>query len=73
MNDLRDHLLDTSRPPAPHLVNGADEWKKLDSLAVERATWRGEVLVLILSAHNPVAARPVQVPQDVGTESSQMV
>ncbi len=57
MNDLGDHLFDTSRPPAPHLANGASEWEKFcfDSLAVEAAARRGELLVLTLSARNPAA------------------
>jgi hypothetical protein len=59
MNDMRAHLLDTSRPPVPHLANGAAEWDKfgLNSLALEAAAWRGKVLVLTLSAHDPAAAR----------------
>jgi hypothetical protein len=28
MNDLGDYLLDTSRPPAPHLVNGSADWEE---------------------------------------------
>ena len=52
-------LLDTNRPPAPRLVNGFAEWKKFGfgSLAVEAAAWRGKVLALTLSAHDPAAAR----------------
>jgi hypothetical protein len=59
MNDLGDHLFDTSRPPAPHLANGAGEWEKFGfgSLAVEAAAWRGEVLELVLSASDPAAAQ----------------
>lgn len=59
MNDLGDHLFDSSRPPVRHLANGADDWKMFgfDSLAVEGATWRGEVLMLILSASDPAEAR----------------
>ena len=56
MNDLGDHLLDTSKPPVRHLANGADEWKRFDSLAVYAAARRGGALVLTLSARNPVAA-----------------
>ena len=42
MKDMGNHLLDSSRPPVPHLVNGAAEWQKFgfNSLAVEAATWR---------------------------------
>lgn len=59
MNDLRNHLLDTSKPPAPHLANGADEWQNfgLNSLAVEAASWRGKGLALVLSATDPTGAR----------------
>lgn len=59
MNDLGSHLLDSSRPPVPHLANGADDWNKygLGSLAVCAAAWRGGVLVLTLSASDPEAAR----------------
>jgi DNA-binding transcriptional ArsR family regulator len=59
MNDLGDHLLDTSRPPTPHLVNGAADWKEFgyNSLAVEATVRQGEVLVLRLSASDPAAAR----------------
>lgn len=59
MKDMGSHLLDSSRPPVPHLANGATEWEEygLNSLAVEAAGWRGEVLVLTLSARNPATAR----------------
>jgi hypothetical protein len=59
MKDMGNHLLDTSKPPAPYLANGAGEWEKFgfDSLAVEAATWRGEVLALVLSASDPSAAQ----------------
>jgi hypothetical protein len=59
MKDMGNHLLDTSKNPAPHLANGFADWQDfgLDSLAVEAATWRGEVLVLTLSASDVAAAR----------------
>ena len=59
MNDMRDHLLDTKKPPAPHLTNGADDWKEfeLGSLAVEAAAWCGEVLTLALSASDSAEAQ----------------
>jgi hypothetical protein len=57
MNDLGDHLLDTSKPPVRHLANGADEWSSFDGLAVYAAARRGGVLVLTLSACDPAAAR----------------
>jgi hypothetical protein len=59
MKDMGNHLLDSSRPPVPHLANGFAEWERFgfDSLAVEAAAWRGEVLVLVLSASDPAAAR----------------
>lgn len=58
MNDLGDHLFDTSRPPNPRFANGADDWAKFgfNSLAVEAAEWHGERLTLILSASDPAAA-----------------
>jgi hypothetical protein len=59
MNDMCDHMFDTSRPPNPRFEDGAAEWEKfgLNSLAVERVAWRGEVPVLVLSANDPAAAR----------------
>lgn len=59
MNDLRAYLFDTSRPPAPHLANGAADWRDFcfDSLAVERARWRGKTMELVLRASDPDAAR----------------
>ncbi|MFZ0662410.1 MAG: hypothetical protein WAM66_06945, partial [Acidobacteriaceae bacterium] len=59
MNDLGDYLFDTSKPPNPHLVNGADQWTRFgfNSLAVEAVEWRGETLLLVLSARYPAAAR----------------
>jgi len=59
MKDIRSHLLDTSRPPAPHLANGFAEWEKsgFNSLAVERAEWHGESLTLMLSASDAEATR----------------
>lgn len=55
MNDLGDHLFDSSKPPVRHLANGASEWERFgfESLAVVAAAWRGKVLLLSLSAHNP--------------------
>ncbi|MDE3202270.1 MAG: hypothetical protein KGN79_15265 [Acidobacteriota bacterium] len=51
--------MNTSRPPVPHLANGGVEWEEfgLNSLAVEAAAWRGEVLALVLSAPDPAATR----------------
>lgn len=59
MNDLGDHLFDTSRPPAPHLANGAADWTEFgfDSLAVDEAARRGGLLVLTLGADDPAAAQ----------------
>lgn len=59
MKDMASHLLDTSRPPVPHLANGFADWQEfgLNSLAVERAAWRGGTLVLFLSASDLAAAR----------------
>jgi hypothetical protein len=59
MNDLGDYLFDTNRPPLPHFANGATEWDSFgfSSLAVETVSWRGEVLMLMLSASDPVAAQ----------------
>jgi hypothetical protein len=58
MKDMGDYLLDTSRPPGSHFTNGAADWQRFEfnSLAVERAERRGEVLVLVLSASDPAAA-----------------
>jgi|ERR1035437_130811 hypothetical protein len=61
--------------PAPHLAKGAANWEEFgfNSLAVEAAEWHGKVLTLVLSASDLAAARPGQVPQDVGTKPSQVV
>jgi hypothetical protein len=59
MKDMGSHLLDTSRPPNPHLTNGFAEWQEFgfNSLAVEVAARRGEVLALVLSATDLAAVR----------------
>jgi len=59
IDDMRAHLLDTSRPPSQRFANGFAEWEKFGfgSLAVERAARRGEGLALVLSASDPAAAR----------------
>jgi hypothetical protein len=59
IDDLRAHLLDTSKPPHPNLANGFADWQNFgfNSLAVEAATKRGNVLVLSLSAFDPAAAQ----------------
>jgi hypothetical protein len=59
IDDMRAHLLDTSRPPAPHLGNGAADWEDfgLGSLAVEAVAQQGKALILTLSARDPMAAR----------------
>jgi hypothetical protein len=58
IDDMRAHLLDTSRPPNPRFANGASEWGKFGfgSLAVYAAARRGEALALVLSASDPAAA-----------------
>jgi hypothetical protein len=59
MNELEDDLFNASRPPARHLANGFADWQQFGfrSLAVEAAAWHGEVLMLVLSASDPAAAR----------------
>jgi hypothetical protein len=59
MNDLGDHLFDTSRPPAPNVANGAADWEEFgfNSLAVEAATWCDGGLELTLSTSDPVTAQ----------------
>jgi hypothetical protein len=59
IDELRDHLLGTSRPPQSHLTNGADDWQNFcfNTLAVEDARRREEQLWLTLSASDPAAAR----------------
>lgn len=59
MKDMGSHLLNTSRPPVPHLANGFADWQEFgfNSLAVEAAARRGDVLELVLSASDPAAAR----------------
>jgi hypothetical protein len=68
------HLLDTSRPRLRTLPKALPiEEFGFNSLAVEAAEWHGKVLTLVLSASDLAAARPGQVPQDVGTKPSQVV
>jgi hypothetical protein len=59
MDDMRAHVLDTSRPPNPSFTNGAADWEEfgLNSWAVEAAEWRGKTLMLVLCASDPTAAR----------------
>jgi len=59
MNDLGDHLFNTSRPPALNLSNGAADWEEFcfRSLAVCGAAWHGRVLALTLFVSNPEAAQ----------------
>jgi hypothetical protein len=59
MKNMGSHLLNSSRPPNPHLTNGYADWQEFgfNSLGVERVSWRGETLVLVLSATDPAAAR----------------
>lgn len=59
IDDMRVHLLDTSKPPNPHLANGYDEWRQFgfNSLAVKAAAMRGNVLALVLSVSDLAAAR----------------
>lgn len=59
MDNMRSHLLDTSKPPNPRFANGASEWEefRFNSLAVEAAAWHGQVLLLVLSAADPVATQ----------------
>ncbi len=77
MKDMVSHLLDTSKPQKRRFANGFGEWEKfgLNSLAVEagavarRSPGAGALRV----RSGGGGARPVQVPQDMGTESSQVV
>jgi len=59
INELEDYLFDTSRPPIPHLKNGALEAKDFGfaSLAVESVRSSGETLTLTLSANNAEAVQ----------------
>jgi hypothetical protein len=59
IDNMRAHILDTSRPPVPNLANGFVDWESFgfNSLAIEAATWRGKTLELQLSARDPAAAR----------------
>jgi hypothetical protein len=59
IDDIRAHLLDTNRPPNPHLTNGFADWQEsgFNSLAVEAAAWRGTELALALSASEPAATQ----------------
>jgi len=59
IDDMRDHLLDTSKPPVPHLANGKEEWDRFGfgHMAIEAAECRDAVLVLTISAPDPAEAR----------------
>ncbi len=59
IDEMRDHLLETSRPQVRNLVNGAADWSEFgfNSLAVEAARSCGDVLVLTLSASDATATR----------------
>jgi hypothetical protein len=59
IDDLSDHLLSTSTPSHPNLANGFNDWQRFGfrNLAVEAAAWREDLLVLVLSADDPAAAR----------------
>jgi hypothetical protein len=59
IDDLRKRLLDTSRPPTPHLANDAADWEEFgfNSLAVEAAAWHDGTLELTFSASDPETAR----------------
>jgi len=59
VNDMRDHLLDTSKPLVPHLANGGADWEefRFNRLAVESAARRGEGLELVFAASDPAAAQ----------------
>jgi hypothetical protein len=59
MDDMRDHLFETNRPPNPHLANGYADWERFGfgKLAVVAAKRRGDGLVLELSASDPVVTQ----------------
>jgi hypothetical protein len=59
MNDLRDHLLDTTRHPVRYLANGYADWQEFgfDSLTIQAAEWHGAELALVLSASDPAATK----------------
>lgn len=59
MKDMGNHLLDTSRPSAPHLANDYSDWHEFgfDSLAIEAAARSRNVLELVLSASDPAATQ----------------
>ncbi len=59
IDDIRSQLLDTNRPPRPHLANGFAEWEKFgfNSFAVEAASRHGDTWALVLSASNVEAAK----------------
>ena len=59
-NDMKDHLLNTSRPPMSRLTNAFEDWRSgFESLGVERVTECRRILVIVLSACDPAAARRV--------------
>lgn len=59
MNDLGDALFDTSRPPAPHLTNGAEDWTRFgfNNLGIEAVARDGDQLVLTIRADDTEAAQ----------------
>ena len=58
IDDMRNHLLDTSKPPHPRLRNGYQDWEEFGfaHMAIEAAEFRGAVLMLVITAPNPAAA-----------------
>jgi hypothetical protein len=59
IDEMANHLLDTSRPPVPHLANGAADWNEFafGSPVVVAASRREGELHLTLSAPDPEAVR----------------
>ena len=59
MKDMRDHLLNGSKPPMPRITDGYSDWEAFgfESFCVERVEPRGKAWGLVLSASDPAAAR----------------
>lgn len=59
IDDMRNRLLDTSKPSIPRFRNGYQDWEefRFGHMAIEAAEIRGVVLVLTISVPDPASAQ----------------
>jgi hypothetical protein len=59
VDDIRNHLLDKSKPPNLRFQNGYQDWEEFGfgHMAVKAAKFCGDILVLTISAPDPAAAQ----------------